>query len=1548
MTSLDLTVQSAQGLYDSRFEHDACGVGMVTTLNKQAERRIVDNALEVLENLDHRGAVGAEENTGDGAGIMMSMPDEFLREVFDVELPHAGSYAAGIAFLDRDIATAGKQQQEISRIAACEGLDTLAWRVVPTNPADLGLQALAGMPSFYQVIFVDNGGASDSEYSEDSEKTDTSREKARGKMSGLALDRVAYRIRKRVEHEVGVYFASLSTRMMTYKGMLTTSQLSQFFPDLNSMSMKARVAIVHSRFSTNTFPSWPLAQPFRMIAHNGEINTIQGNRNWLSARSGSLKSELLGEMADLLPLDVPGNSDSGTFDETLELLNLAGRSIPHAVLMMLPPAWENNPDLDPDVRAFYEYNNTLIEPWDGPANIVFSDGRYVGAQLDRNGFRPGRWQLDRDGYLVLASEAGVLPEIPQDDIVLKGRLEPGTMFLVDTQEGRIVPDEEIKKQLASEHPYAQWMAQNSVRLSELPQREHVRYSGQSVQRRQRAFGYSEEDLKILLAPMANTGKEPLGAMGNDTPLAALSSRSRMLFDYFTQKFAQVTNPPLDWERERIVTSLTSAIGPETNLLDDAELSAKKIVIDLPVVTSDEMAQLKRLDKAAVLDGYYKPYVVRGLYQVAGGGQALKQRLEEIYAEVDSAIEEGKNFIVLSDRDTDHMWAPIPSLLLTSAVQHHLLETKTRTKISMAVEAGDVREVHHVALLIAYGAACVNPYMAFESVEELSRKGYVTVDEETAVTNLKKALSTGVLKIMSKMGVSTIMSYRGAQLFEAVGLSREVIDSYFAGTVSQVGGVGLDELAEEVAIRHRVAYPAQPTARPHMNLDLGGQYHWRRTGEDHLNDPEAIFLLQQATQRGDYEMFKRYTQHVNDNSNRIMTLRGLMKLKSNRPSIPLDEVEPASEIVKRFSTGAMSYGSISQEAHETLAQAMNAIGARSNSGEGGEDPERLNDPQRVSRIKQIASARFGVTSNYLVHATDLQIKLAQGAKPGEGGHLPGAKVPPWIAKVRHATPGVELISPPPHHDIYSIEDLKQLINDAKNANPQARVHVKLVSEFGVGTVAAGVAKCHADVVLISGFDGGTGAAPLNAIKHAGTPWEIGLAETQQTLILNNLRSRITVQCDGELKTGRDVVVAALLGAEEFGFATAALIVEGCIMMRVCNLNTCPQGIATQDPELRRRYTGKPEHVINFFMYIAEEVREILAELGFHTLEEAVGHVECLDRDEAVEQWKSQGIDLTNVLAQVGPTPGTVLHKVEDQDHELDKALDNQLIEYAQDALECKEPVRIELPVRNVNRTLGTMLGYEITKRYGEEGLPTDTIDMTFHGSAGQSVAAFIPSGETIRIYGEVNDYAGKGLSGGRLIVRPEEGIQFNAHTNVIAGNVTGFGATSGELFVAGRAGERFGVRNGGATMVVEGTGDHACEYMTGGNVMILGSMGRNFGAGFSGGHVYVLDLDMKSVNPAAATNGTLIFEKVRSGSKEAQFVEELLTKYAKETSSSFAEKLVEQLKSSKETLLSRFTHVVPRQFVAMQEAMEEAEKNHVDFNESGVWESVYERVVEGVR
>nr|WP_232345604.1 MULTISPECIES: glutamate synthase large subunit [Bifidobacterium] len=1516
---LDLHVHGPQGLYDPDTEHDACGFGMVATLNRRDERLIVEQGIRVLVNLDHRGAVGAEPNTGDGAGIMLSMPDEFMRTRVYRDLPEAGHYLAGMAFLDRDPAQAASQEEAIASIAGQEGLRVLAWRAVPTNPDGLGLQALASMPRFLMPIMCDAGP------------------QGRG---GLDLERLGYRVRKRAEHELGVYFASLSCRTVTYKGMLTTKQLQGFFPDLSDPAMKARLAIVHSRFSTNTFPSWPLAQPFRMIAHNGEINTIQGNRNWMSAREGKLSSELLGDMAPLLPVNTPGASDSGTFDETLELLHLAGRSLPHAVSMMMPPAWQQDPDMDPDLKAFYQYNDALIEPWDGPAAIVFTDGTLVGAQLDRNGLRPGRWQLTEDGHLVLASEAGVLEDTPQESIVAKGRLEPGRMFLADTEEGRIVPDSEIKHQLAGLHPYRKWVSERTVRLDDLPEREHVNYSRISVHRRQQAFGYTREDLTMLLGPMAETGGEPIGSMGNDAPIAVLSRRSRMLFDYFTQKFAQVTNPPLDWEREELVTSIASAIGPEPNLLEDTPEHAWKIHIDLPVVDSVQMAQIKRLDRAPVLEGRFRPRLIRGLYQVAGGGKALEERLEAIEGEVDQAIEEGCNVLVLSDRDSNHIWGPIPSLLLTGAVQHHLLRRHTRTQVSLAVEAGDVREVHHVALLIAYGAACVNPYLALESVENLANSGDLHVDAKKASANLVRALSTGVLKIMSKMGVSTIMSYRGSQLFEAVGLSREVIDRWFTGTTSLVGGIGLDEIAAEVAQRHRVAYPIEWTAGSGHDLETGGNYHWRRTGEDHLNDPESIFLLQQSTKRGDYGLFRAYTDHVNAAAKRGMTLRGLMELHSDRAPIPLDQVEPAESIVTRFSTGAMSYGSISQEAHETMALAMNRLGARSNSGEGGESPDRIADPARTSRIKQVASARFGVTSDYLVSATDLQIKLAQGAKPGEGGHLPGAKVPPWIAQVRRSTPGVELISPPPHHDIYSIEDLKQLIHDLKMANPRARIHVKLVSEHGVGTVAAGVAKCHADVVLISGQDGGTGAAPLNAIKHAGTPWELGLAETQQTLVMNDLRSRIVVQCDGELKTGRDVVVAALLGAEEFGFATTALQVEGCVMMRACHKNTCPQGIATQDPELRSRFTGRPEDLINFFMLMARQVREILASLGFASLEEAVGHVECLRRDPSVRTWKSQGIDLDAILRKPGPTPGTVLHHTQAQDHELDKSLDVDLINQAVDALDEGRPVAIKTTVRNVNRSVGTMLGYRITREYGAAGLPPNTVDITLTGSAGQSLGAFIPRGETIRVIGEANDYAGKGLSGGRLVLHAAKGVRYDPHQTVICGNVAGFGATSGDMFVAGRAGERFAVRNGGGRFVVEGLGDHGCEYMTGGLVVVLGPTGRNFGAGFSGGDAYLLDMDTSRLNPEAWNDGSLL--ALEPDQNQAAMLKELIGEHVRLTGSKAAAGLLEDWPSA----LARFTHLVPRRYLAMKKAMEEAEREQVDFNAPGVWDATYAQVMEG--
>ncbi|BDZ61177.1 glutamate synthase [Demequina sediminis] len=1203
--------QPPSGLYNPAYEHDACGVAFVATLRGTAGRDIVDAGLTALKNLEHRGAVGAETETGDGAGILTQVPDAFLREVTDFELPAAGEYGVGIAFLVPGAEAA--QVAAFESAAADEGVTVLGWRDVPVDPSSLGPSARAAMPTFRQVFAACDG------------------------LSGIALDRRLYRVRKRAENAGGPFFASLSARTLTYKGMLTTYQLEKVFPDVTHPLFASELALVHSRFSTNTFPSWPLAQPLRGIAHNGEINTVRGNRNWMAAREGMLRSELLGDMAPLMPVCTPSASDTASFDEVLELLHLAGRPIHHALLMMIPEAWENNAEMDPARRAFYEYHSALMEPWDGPAALHFTDGTVIGATLDRNGLRPGRFWVTDDGLVVCGSEAGLL-DIDPAKVVRKGRLQPGRMLLVDTGAGRIVEDEEIKSTLAAEHPYEQWVADNAIRLSEVPDREHISHSPRSVARRQRAFGYTEEELKILLGPMAQHGIEPIGAMGSDTPIAVLSQRPRLLFDYFVQMFAQVTNPPLDSIREEIVTAIGGALGPEPNLLEATPEHARKIIIDFPVIDNDELAKILHIDRDPKRRGVFSARKIRGLYPVKGGAEALDGRLAEIFREVDEAIEDGVSFLVLSDRDSNPDLAPIPSLLLTSAVHHYLVRTHRRTQLSLVVEAGDVREVHHVALLIGYGAGCVNPYLAMESVEDLSKRGYLgDVTPDQATRHLIKALGKGVLKIMSKMGISTMASYRGAQVFEAIGLSRELVDLHFAGTPSQIDGVGLDVIAAEVAARHADAYPASGELPPHQRLRTGGEYQWRRDGEEHLFDPETVFKLQHATRTRRYDVFQQYTDRVDGQAKRLMTLRGLLEFASNREPIPLDEVEPVSEIVKRFNTGAMSYGSISQEAHETLAIAMNRLGGRSNTGEGGESVERLYDPARRSAIKQIASGRFGVTSEYLVNSDDIQIKLAQGAKPGEGGQLPANKVYPWVAETRHSTPGVGLISPPPHHDIYSIEDLKQLIHDAKNANPRARVHVKLVAEVGVGTIAAGVAKCKSDVVLISGHDGGTGASPLNSLKHAGAPWEIGLADTQQTLVLNDLRDRIVVQVDGQMKTGRDVIIAALLGAEEFGFATAPLVVEGCIMMRVCHLDTCPVGVATQNPELRARFSGKPEFVETFFEFIAQQVREHLAQLGFRSIEEAVGHVEVLETRAAIDHWKASGLDLTPILAAPARAP-----------------------------------------------------------------------------------------------------------------------------------------------------------------------------------------------------------------------------------------------------------------------------------------------------------------------
>ncbi len=1478
----------AQGLYNPANEHDACGVAMVATLNKVATHEIVEKALTALRNLEHRGASGAEPDSGDGAGILIRVPDAFYQAVTDFDLPHANAYATGIAFIAQGV----ELRQEIAKIADEEGLVILGWRELPINSSSLGKTALSVMPRFEQLFIA-----------------------GKNKEEGIVLDRLAFALRKRAEHGLELYFPSLSSQTIVYKGMLTTGQLEEFFPDLSDKRVISPLALVHSRFSTNTFPSWPLAHPYRFIAHNGEINTVKGNRNWMRARESLLASELIpGNLDRLFPIVEMSGSDSASFDEVLELLYLGGRSLPHAVLMMIPEAWENHTSMSQKRRDFYAFHASLMEPWDGPACVTFTDGHQVGAVLDRNGLRPSRFWVTDDGLVVLASEVGVL-DIPAEKVVRKGRLQPGKMFLVDIEAGRIIEDDEIKDQLADAAPYGKWLHDGIVKLNDLPAREHIIYPHSSVVRRQRAFGYTEEDLRILITPMAKNGMEPLGSMGSDSPIAALSEKPRLIFDYFSQLFAQVTNPPLDAIREELVTSLGGSIGPEHNLLDPGPESCRQISLAFPVIDNDELAKIIHVN----VDGEYpelEAYVVRGLFPVNGDGNALRVRLDEIKKEVSVAITNGAHLIILSDRDGDAEDAPIPSLLLTSAVHHHLIREKTRTKVGLVVEAGDVREVHHVALLIGYGAAAVNPYLAMESAEDLVLQGVITgTTPEKAVRNLIKSLGKGVLKVMSKMGISTIASYTGAQVFEAIGLSQEVVDEFFVGTTSRLGGVSLDIIAQETIARHHIAYPPGGEIPGTKRLPIGGEYQWRRDGEPHLFNPETVFTLQHSTRNKRYDIFKRYTSSVNEQSKELMTLRGLFQFKNgSQPSIPIEEVESARSIIARFSTGAMSYGSISQEAHETLAIAMNRLGGKSNTGEGGEDPSRYvaetNGDSKRSSIKQVASGRFGVTSDYLVNSDDIQIKVAQGAKPGEGGQLPGNKVYPWIAKVRYSTPGVGLISPPPHHDIYSIEDLAQLIHDLKNANKNARIHVKLVAEVGVGTVAAGVSKAHADVVLISGHDGGTGASPLTSLKHAGAPWELGLAETQQTLLLNGLRDRIVVQTDGQLKTGRDVVIATLLGAEEFGFATAPLVVSGCIMMRVCHLDTCPVGVATQNPELRKRFTGKPEFVETFFEYIAEEVREILAELGFRTLQEAIGRVEYLDTRDAVNHWKASGLDLSPLL--VRPDVESSLYNTTKQDHGLAAALDNKLIELADAALTKSEPVRIDLPVRNVNRTVGTMLGAEVTRRVGGEGLPEGTIDITLHGSAGQSLGAFIPRGIAIRLYGDSNDYVAKGISGGRVVVRPDEKATFKSSENVIAGNVIGYGATSGEIFIRGVVGERFCVRNSGAIAVVEGIGDHGCEYMTGGTVVVLGRTGRNFAAGMSGGRAFMLDINADNVN-------TDMVDILAVPQDQREILKSHISKFHAETGSEIASELLKTWDES----ISRISFVMPRDYARVLEAMERA-------------------------
>ncbi len=1501
-----------QGLYDPRFEHDACGVAFVVDMHGRRSHRMVQLGLQSLCNLDHRGATNAEPNVGDGAGILIQVPDAFLREVAGFELPAAGEYATGIGFLPRSADGLAAAKAGIDKIAAAEGLRVLGWRDVPIDSSMIGQQARDAEPTFEQVFLTVAEG--------------------QPALSGIELDRRCFVVRKRAEHELeldgeAVYFPSLSARTLVYKGMLISHQVGDFFLDLADERIESCLALVHSRFSTNTFPSWPLAHPYRLVAHNGEINTVMGNENWMRAREALLQSDLIDGLERAFPICTPGSSDTARFDEALELLHLGGYSLPHAVLMMIPEAWENHESMPDWKRDFYRFHASLMEAWDGPASIAFTDGSVIGAVLDRNGLRPSRYWVTEDGLVVMASEVGVLP-IDVSTVVQKGRLQPGRMFLVDTAQGRIVDDDEIKEALAAQKPYGEWLHAGLLHLDDLPARDFLTPQHASVVRHQREFGYTSEELKIILGPMARTGAEPIGSMGTDTPVAVLSDRSRLLFDYFQQLFAQVTNPPLDAIREELVTSMGSTLGPEGNLLAPGPASCRQVVLPYPVITNAQLAKLLYINDDGDMPGF-KPFAIDGLYPVAEGGDGLRRALEDVRAKVSAAIADGAKVIVLSDRYSNEELAPIPSLLLTAAVHHHLIREKTRTQVGLVVECGDAREVHHMALLLGYGAAAINPYLAFETIDDLIDQGALPgVTKAQAAKNFVKASTKGVLKIMSKMGISTVASYTGAQVFEAIGLAEDVVDEYFTGTTSRISGVGLDQLAEEVAARHRFAHLPRPEEAAHRDLWVGGEYQWRREGEHHLFNPETVFKLQHATRTKRYDIFKEYTARVDDQAKRLATLRGLFELKTgDRTPVPLDEVEPVSEIVKRFSTGAMSYGSISMEAHQTLAIAMNRLGGKSNTGEGGEDPERLYDPERRSAIKQVASGRFGVTSEYLTNADDIQIKMAQGAKPGEGGQLPGGKVYPWIAKTRHSTPGVGLISPPPHHDIYSIEDLKQLIHDLKNANPEARIHVKLVAEVGVGTVAAGVSKAKADVVLISGHDGGTGASPLNSLKHAGAPWELGLAETQQTLLLNGLRDRIVVQTDGQMKTGRDVVIAALLGAEEFGFATAPLVVSGCIMMRVCHLDTCPVGVATQNPELRARFTGQPEFVETFFEYIAEEVRELLAALGFRSLAEAIGHVEALDTRAAVDHWKASGLDLTPILHQPDSPFEQDLLCTGTQDHGLADALDNELIARAAPALDRGEPVEIDLPIRNVNRTVGTMLGHEVTKRYKGEGLPDDTIQVRFTGSAGQSFGAFVPRGITLSLEGDANDYLGKGLSGGRIIVRPPADAHpsFVPEDNVIAGNVMLYGATGGEAYVRGIVGERFCVRNSGATAVVEGVGDHGCEYMTGGRAVVLGPTGRNFGAGMSGGIAFVYDPDDTLYR---RLNGEMVdLDPVEP--ENAEWLRTAVRAHADATGSTVAAALLDRWHSE----VRRFKKVMPRDYKRVLEAAQIAEESGLDVDEA---------------
>ncbi len=1492
-----------QGLYDPAHEHDACGVSFVVDLQGRRTHGIVERAIEALVNLDHRGACGCETNTGDGAGILLQTPHRFLAEACDrlgFRLPAAGEYAAGMVFLPVEPGARARCEALFEEAVHAEGQRVLGWRGVPVDDSPIGPTAKAAEPVIRQIFIGRAGALSDP----------------------AAFERKLFVIRRRVENAVKssdisskgmFYVCSLSTRTLVYKGMLRAGQLATFFPDIVDSAVESALAMVHSRFSTNTFPNWARAHPYRTLCHNGEINTLRGNVNWMRARESMFQSDLFGpDLRKVRPVIDTDGSDSAMFDNVLEMLTLAGRPIPHAAMMMIPEPWSGHESMSDRKKAFYEFHGCLMEPWDGPALIAFTDGVRIGAVLDRNGLRPARYYVTKDDLVVLASEVGVLDVAPER-VLSKGRLQPGRMFLVDLDRKRVIGDDELKEEIASEKPYRTWLAHNLVSLDRLPEGPTLAELGHDeVRRLQQAFGYTSEDLKILVAPMAEDGNEPLGSMGTDTPLAVLSERPQLLYNYFKQLFAQVTNPPVDAIREEIIMATDTTLGSEQNLLHPSPLSAHQVKLKSPILTNEQLEKLRQID------GHlgFRTVTLPALWRVAEGGVGLEQAIEELCRKAGEAVAAGRDFIILSDRGVDRENAAIPALLAVSGVHHHLIREGTRTRVGLVVESGEPREVHHFAMLIGYGAGAVNPYLALETIRDMIREGSLAEgDSAHAVANYAKAVTKGVVKVISKMGISTIQSYRGAQIFEALGLSQALVDRHFTGTPSRVGGIGMDVLAAEARSRHLRAFPERPL-NGHA-LEPGGQYQFRRDGEHHLFNPETIHRLQYACRTGNYRLFQEYSGLVNDQSRRLCTLRGLMEFRFAGAPVPLEEVEAVESIVRRFKTGAMSYGSISKEAHESLAIAMNRIGGKSNTGEGGEDPARYvpdaNGDSRNSAIKQVASGRFGVTSWYLVNARELQIKIAQGAKPGEGGQLPGTKVYPWIAKVRHATPGVGLISPPPHHDIYSIEDLAELIYDLKNSNPRARVSVKLVAEVGVGTVAAGVAKAKADVVLISGHDGGTGASPLTSIKHAGIPWELGVAETQQVLVLNNLRNRIAVEADGQLKTGRDVVVAALLGAEEFGFATAPLVALGCIMMRVCHLNTCPVGVATQDPKLRARFTGDPDHVVAFMRFIAQEVRELMAKLGFRRLEEMVGRADRLEMRAAVDHWKTKGLDYAQILHQPEAPPGTGRHQEVAQDHGLERSLDMQvLLDLCRPAIEKGESVAATLPIRNRNRTVGTLTGSEITRRWGFNGLPSDTVWLHFQGSAGQSFGAFVPRGMTLVLEGDSNDYVGKGLSGGKVIVYPPEGSTFVPEENVIVGNVALYGATDGEAYIRGIAGERFGVRNSGVNAVVEGVGDHGCEYMTGGRVVVLGLTGRNFAAGMSGGIAYVLD---EEGGFPSRCNRSMVGLYPLDDPEEIEKVRAMIRRHAQYTGSRLAWRVL----ALWEELRPRFVKVLPHDFKRALEA-----------------------------